>query len=483
MDVSLSPPWGTAWLIDVDDLPEDEIEEQVAWELQQRLDSPLEEHIYAWHAQDNQAYAVVVRPEMLEFWDRIFRDTGLKLGSITLQAGLVDSSIEAGADLHPLYQLWAERQGFSAPPPPKQDAWPSSPSQQQFDDEQLDEDLDEFGGDDRVEALIPGEEDDEEAEEALEAIFSTRGKEKRRRRRGPTIIFLLVVALLAAVTVQRDLIASYIPGGPTIVKRLEGYAASGVKLGKRAVRKVKREINARRGTKPEPQSEAPTPVQIEEQPVFEEPVYMDDTAAEFTEPVDQGVSMEEPEYAPRGEIEREAPPVEPVQTAPVTRRSSVYRGPMQYVELPPVKPSTGLALGKFYSLAEAVSVDLSSLIIQGAGLRFEVQGEQAGIDEWAQLIGSVPGGGIARVSDPALLAPGVLVEMDLQGVEERSLTREQFSRLVANLGMTELGASLWRTNKAGLDRLFAAFKKEMARPYRISIHQVGTDTYHLVMLP
>jgi len=109
LDVAVSPPWGSAWLLGLDDIPDDELEDQLEWEIQHRLSSPLDDHIYSWQFMDSQAYAYAIRPELLKFWEKIAEQNNLQLGSIRLMTGLVDDEIEEKADLLPLLLNWTGR--------------------------------------------------------------------------------------------------------------------------------------------------------------------------------------------------------------------------------------------------------------------------------------------------------------------------------------------------------------------------------------
>lgn len=496
MDVVLSPPWGTAWLIDVDGLPEEEVEEQVAWELQQRLDAPLEEHIYAWHPQDDQVYAVVIRPEMLEFWDKIFQDSHLDLGSITLETGLVDPSIEAGADLLPLYHLWADRHGRKAPQAPGGPkaafAFDDESPMDLDGDEILEEELKEFDADhERVRALDPGLEDEDEAEDALGAIFDKDGRagRKRKKKHGFRNVVLILLLIAAAVVWQRNRIAQYVPGGDAIVQKGERIAHKGFRKFRSYAAHARTAIAQRTSKK------AAKPVPAEQSPVPEQPIAQNEQTPEVTQmeapPAEQVTGEMMPETGE--EMQETAPPPAATTRQPAeqpSRRPSapaskfpIVTVPLQTVELPPVKPSTGLALAKLFDLADAEGVEIETLILQGPGLRFEIGGDEQAVDTWAHDASRIPGGGASRVEPAALLAPGILVEMDLQGVEERSLTLQQFAELGKSLGIQEVEPSLWTANRAQLTALFKAFQQEQARPFRISIHHLRGDTYRLVVIP
>lgn len=203
VDVTLSPPWGSAWLVPTGNLSEEDVEDQVIWELQQRLDSSLEEYIYAWHPLDEQAYAIVIRPELLAFWDHLASQNDLEIGSITLLAGLVEPSIERGADLMPLYHLWSGQRVK----PARAEVYYSEESEGL---DEIDEDVDLDAGvteSYRPESLA----DDDEADEALRALI---GEGDRKPKRGsvggarkrllPVAIVVVLLAIAAGAILMRD---------------------------------------------------------------------------------------------------------------------------------------------------------------------------------------------------------------------------------------------------------------------------------------
>ncbi len=177
VDIALSPPWGSSWLIDLDGIPEEEIENQVSWELQQRLDCPLDDCIYAWQPFGGQAYAIIIRPELLEFWDKIFSNHKIALKSITILSDLVSDSIAQSANLLPLLRLWHDKRQASGA---------------------------QFGN-----ISFPGDDLGIDAsDEDLKAIFGTAKKKKRKAKipKKPLIVgvsatIVLVVYLLFKATI------------------------------------------------------------------------------------------------------------------------------------------------------------------------------------------------------------------------------------------------------------------------------------------
>lgn len=496
MDIMLAPPWGTAWLFDVGQLPDEEIEEQVAWELQQRLEAPLEEHIYAWHPVDDRVYAVVIRPEMLEFWDQIFKDADLTIHSISLRTGLVDPQIESGADLLPLYHLWAQGHGGGskdegAPvpqrPAPAGSMPPPPPAADDIDDYMLEGEV----GDDRVDPLEYAEEDEEEAEEALGAILGRSGG-RARRRRGPggLITFLVVLILLASGWVMRARIAAMLPKeGPAgeVVQRVEHYARAGLRRGAKLFAKIRNrgaseEAQQERTPAVEP-SKQPTPVEEEPLAQREETPQDQQTFAEQeleTQPVqeertEQPARIAESEQRPGGEVRR--------TPEPRGARIPVATVPRQTIPLPPVIPSAGLAMSSFYSLARDTGVDLESVVLQGDAVRMEVGGPSEDIAYFTERVGSTPAGGVATRQEPVLLAQGTLLDLDTPPSEEQYLTTQQFNELAAQQGISEIGRGVWRADGRNLESLFREMDMRKVRPFRLSVHHISGNTYHLVMLP
>ncbi len=111
ISIMLAPPWGSGWLLELEDLPPDVLEEMVEWELSQRLDSDLEDYIYAWQPIGQRVYAFVVRPEIIAFWEEMVRSLRMNVHSITLYTGLVPADVEMSADLLTLYKIWQRHHG------------------------------------------------------------------------------------------------------------------------------------------------------------------------------------------------------------------------------------------------------------------------------------------------------------------------------------------------------------------------------------
>lgn len=209
-DVALSPPWGSAWLLPIGNLPEEEVESQVVWELEQRLDSPLDDYIYAWHPIGDQAYAIVVRPELLAFWENAAESNGLQVGSLTLLAGLVDPKVERSADLMPLYRLWAERGGELA-------THEVAAFEEDFETE-LGVPDDEGPGGYKPEELA----DDDDADEALHAILGDEqagagASRKKRKGGGAWLAVTIIVALLLLSSASLFVLRNRVPFARVVV--------------------------------------------------------------------------------------------------------------------------------------------------------------------------------------------------------------------------------------------------------------------------
>jgi hypothetical protein len=493
LDVVLTPPWGTAWLLDVGDLPDEEIEEQVAWELQQKLEAPLEEHIYAWHPVDERVYAVVIRPEMLEFWDKIFHDTGIDISSISLRTGIVDKSIEQGADLLPLYQLWADRHGVTGfddeSPAPEQSGYRPPP---ELDDDDLEDDLEDLdAGDDRVDPLDLTEEDEDASEEALGAILEGAGsgrRGKRKKRRWFRVLIAMILVLLLLVTggyMMRDRIVSVLPtDGPAgrVAQALRSRAGDAVRGLSRYVSAARSRIAAMADRGEEPAVEE-TRSPADERPIVEEEIALPGESRQtppleqdMADQIESGTEQAEQQLQPESQQTRRS-------AQPTGARIPVVTVPLQTVPPPPVQPSAGLTLQKMFSLADEMTVDLESVILQGRGIRAEVAGNREDIREWTSIAGETPGGLAARTEQPVTLAAGTLVELDLESMQERFMTVDQFRSLAASQGLIELEPGLWRANRYALRALFNQLEQRKTRPFRLSMHRIEPNVYHLVMLP
>ncbi len=108
LDVVLSPPWGSAWLFDVGSLSNDLLDEQVTWELRQRLTESLDHFLFSWFQREEQVYAVAIRPDFIEFWEKLSRKHNITLGSISNISGLLPPETEVQIDLLEIYETWKE---------------------------------------------------------------------------------------------------------------------------------------------------------------------------------------------------------------------------------------------------------------------------------------------------------------------------------------------------------------------------------------
>lgn len=366
------------------------------------------------------------------------------------------------------------------PPPPLQD--------DDIDDYMLEGEV----GDDRVDPLDYGEEDEDEASEALGAIFdSSGGRGRRRRRRGPAglIAFLLILIVLASGWVMRARIASLLPTeGPAgeFVQRVEHYAKAGLRRGASLFAKLRGGGAAQKAEESQPTAadRSPETVPVQEEPLTrDEGLPQDQFAAE--QEVQQPAATREEQLAPVREERSRQPVAEEAQRTPEPRgaRIPVATVPRQSVPLPPVEPSAGLALNSFFDLARETGVDLESVLMLGDAVRMEVGGSSEDISFFTEKVGSTPAGGVATRQEPVLLAQGTLLDLDTPPSEEQYLTTQQFNELAAQQGISEIGRGLWRADGRNLQNLFREMERRKVRPYRLSLHHISGNTYHLVMLP
>ncbi|MBZ0266323.1 hypothetical protein K8I28_16820 [bacterium] len=110
LDLILSPPFGNAWVLPIGFLEDDSLQDQLEWELQQKIERDLSEMIYLWQPLDEKnVYTVLIAPELLRFWFTIAEESEIPLGTIGLESGLISEELEKEVDFHSLYLLWQRR--------------------------------------------------------------------------------------------------------------------------------------------------------------------------------------------------------------------------------------------------------------------------------------------------------------------------------------------------------------------------------------
>jgi hypothetical protein len=375
VSVAFSPPWGNAWKIPVGTMSGDDVKEMVEWELQQRLNDALQNHIYAWSRVNGDAYAIVIRPELLSFWEELIEAKGLELKSVTLKSGLVDAEIEEEADLLPLLHLWKERGGeefVSDVPLIAIPDFTENGDQKKVVDSSVDEDEDFFS-----------------------ALYDKREIFSRLKLPMKLVIPILGVLLLLVV----------------------GWLFRGSILN-----------------------------------VF------------TSDPTDQEL------IADAGNMETDVSATESVPAATEPAAS--------------VTMNTGISgsiLSDLFTTADRNNIILMSVVLQGNEILVESEGDESSTSAWRTSM-------TASESIPveAMESRGSsfgLSSLTLQSVQETGLTVTQFDRWVTSLGMTVQGRQLYSARQSMLNSLFTMMQQSSARPWRLSIHKAGPDSYLVMMLP
>lgn len=484
LDIALSPPWGNAWLLDVGNLPEEEIEDQVAWELQQRLDSPLDDHIYAWHPVGDSVYAVVVRPELLQFWDELAEETGVDLGRITLISGTVSPDIEQEADLLPLYRLWRQRQE-SAPQSAR--ATPEGGFSLFEGDEELEEDLD---TDRDIRAVEYEEADEEEADEYLSAIIDEDRAARRRKRRSRAVVLVLLALLLllgglAGGYALRDRIPASIRDRieDVVPEPVERFADRITNLARRQYRALMATVKGR-DARPATTPAQPAPGHRTTEP--------DPSRLERERATAGGGGDRTARQSPVRETPQQAESRFPQDTqrteqrqpsAPVTSRTPVVTVGLHFVEPPPVIPTAGGVLVSLLEQADVAGVHIDAMVLQEDRLHMSVAGESGSLTAWGREVANEPGAGRLVVAEPVPGTGSLPAAMDLNTPDEEEMTRQQFEDMALALGIERYGSDAFSTDRAGLIRMLGVLDSEHRRPFRLSIHAQPSDRYHLVMFP
>jgi hypothetical protein len=145
--------------------------------------------------------------------------------------------------------------------------------------------------------------------------------------------------------------------------------------------------------------------------------------------------------------------------------------------------STGEILETFYNSADETNTDIAYMILQDNLVRCELAGEDQDIVDWSQRISSIDENAVQNISEPAQLASGSILKIDLEQSSEASMTEMQFSELARSLGINSHGTHAYRCDRAGLMRLFGVLKGERTRLFRLSVQHRTGDDYLLVMFP
>ncbi len=372
--LAFSPPWGNAWKIPIGTLSGEDLREYIEWELQQRLKDPLNNNIFAWSRVNGDAYAVVINPELLTFWQSIFTKHGIDLSSVTLSSGLVDSRVEQQADLLPLLHLWEESD--------------KSPD--------LGEDFEvEFHSPDILDEVAP-EEGVEDSDSDDTELFN-RLHDIRRRFKFPLIWILpavFVLLLAGAGWLLRDSISGIFSSAP-------------------------------------------------------------------------------PDDIELADGEDAVPPVVAESDLELQTTSSADPAVIQGI--------TGTTLESLFTSASTHGVQLTSIVLQGSELLVEASGNAGNLDGWRNSLStSIPG---TLDILPSRGASYGLVSFNLPESDETNLSVMQFDQWAVDLGMTSEGQQVYTATRAMVDALILRIDETGARPWRLSIHLNGNNSYYVMMLP
>ncbi len=425
VDIAITPPWGSGWLIPDGGLTGEELEEQVLWELQQRLSEPLEEHVYLWRRVPEGVYAVVVRPELIEFWEQLTKNNSIKINSLVLLPGLVDEEIEQSANLIPLLSVRDE-----------QPVWSGAAEEVSDDEEPLDDDG--MAGDLFSE---DSEWSDEEEEAELEELLGSRKEFPSRKRRVRVMPWIAAAVLLAVV----------VGGGWMYRQQLQDVIAGLPFL--------------------RPDS-ALVQEQMPPDTLLTEPL-AEAAEEETSEPVAEGA------WTGDGSVEShdEKPPSRE-SAKPQVRQLPEYEAVGDPGE--GQAWDAGLFLTSVLQLAENEGVTLPTLIFQGNQLRCKANGNPVARQEWSTRVTNEA----ANMSDGSAyrLKSGIFT-LQLSLPDEQYMTRAQFDRFAGEMRLDRYGRHAYLASRDELNRFLRALSREGGRPWRLSANRLTSDRYVLTMLP
>ncbi|MCB2211989.1 hypothetical protein KQI52_07740 [bacterium] len=395
ISVAFSPPWGNAWKIPVGELSGEDVREHVEWELQQRLKDSLHSNIFAWNRVNGEAYAVVIRPELLSFWEDLLRNRGLELSSVTITSGLVEQEIEEEADLLPLLHLWQSKDE------PETNGIDHSIDVQLSTEESEDEDVLEADVDEDEEETVKLNADALSRHVSVDELDDVEFEPLTpSRERGFLPWMLGAVGVLVVVAVVfwffRDPLLGLL----------------------------------------QPQTDT----------------------AELAESVPE-------ETEASAEITGDAEPAPTGTSAPS--------------EL--MQQRAGYMLDRLFTQAFEQNVNLSGVILQGREVLFEASGDDATLSAWKAAAFS----GLSLAPQPHESRGGSyqLDSVTLPDVPETQLTVTEFDMLATEAGLNATGAGLYTADRAALTSLFNRMAETGERPWRLSVHKIGTDAYHVLMMP
>ncbi|MBD3167598.1 hypothetical protein GF324_13440 [bacterium] len=503
LNIALTPPWGYAWLLEPPSMnDEEELEDFILWELENHVEGDLDDYIYAWQPLGDQVYAIVIRPELLGFWNKLAREHDVSLGQITLQAGLADGEIEESADLLALYKLWRQRQGLSAEalpdekqsvaapepttqkPPEKPPAQPGPETQQQGPAPVEDEA-------DAFQELFGGSE--EQSEPEAESVPS----ETSSKSPSDSSVDDELADWLAHPAEMPDekpkAKASEPPPMKTVDEELQDWLTHPAEMPDQS---------------PVSQAADPPP------PLDDEAESSDDLHAtqEATDtpprrpaPVDDDdlddlLDDEDDDEEVRYKPKRSPVPLI-IAALVIVIAAGVYfmkdrifsesepsdqpiaEDTTEVVPEPETPPSSAGVITNVMRAADTLGVRTPTLILTGDALTVTANGASSNIDRWANTVLQDNGILEGSLSGPVSASDQQRAGFRLNPADETGMTLAQFESLVNSLGLKVLDHGIVRASKDDLRELFEAMASSRQRPFRLSAHDNGMGSYHVVVMP
>jgi len=441
LEIELTPPFGSAWLLEIGNLEESAMEEQVLWELEQRIDGDINDHIHAWQPIDSElVYAVAIHPRLVQFWIDLAEEISFNLKAITIKSGLIDEQSERQLDFSTLYRAWKGEPMESA-----------------------------AGGGSPVESEIAV------AETAYEEIAES----PESQLEAPPI-------REAGTEISKAIVSPGLPEEepPSPDKPITEVE---VLVPEEAAETLETFSEAEI---PEPKSQ-PESTQLKEQT----------PAVEKIEPVDH--SFPDYEIGQKDRNTRRYAIIGAVSVLLAVlvvgylsrhRIGQLFLGsaetqeqieetqPITQVESPAIPPVMSV-LARLYQQADRIETPILGLILYGDRIRCELGGGREQAEKWAGQVAALPGVRQLAVLDPMPLASGTLISLQIQESTPQQLTESQFIEKVEELGLTVPEDKLYHLTRAELDRLLDALAASNQRLYRFSIHTDRAGDYIVMAMP
>ncbi len=491
LDLILTPPWAVGWLIDVSEFPEDDLNDQIEWELSNRVDGNLDQSVFAWNLINTDAFALVLRAEVLEFWDKLFKELGIRLGNVVLRSGLVDEVIEDGADIFSLYRHWLLsharpeivfpeiieteplshdfhedefKPGEDHDESHLDDLLDTRPASEHHESKEAwstgkpDENIEDLYGD----TLEEDHEDDEhvlqsikesrptvdfdsqlEAEDELESgssfEYSSSYEEEDTaedffKKRGPSKKNIIIIAAGILIVVTSFIIMKNLPE-----KDLTQGSQS--------------ELVADQGTESTETSD--------KQPE--------------TEDVDQSDAAEKQvEEAASGKLAEGSDGSSSIEQ----KNKSISKSSIQELV------SSPSYLNECFSIAAKSGVELEALILHGNQIRVKAAGSLSAIETWAGSADKLVSGSRVRVGDPLKGVSSTIVFIDLPFESEVPMTYASFESYAIEAGCSKRDKVVYQATMNNIENLLEMMGTRTSWPFRLSIQKRHNQPgYELMAMP